>query len=366
MIDTSPLLPPVPAAARVAAAWLGSVPVEAAPVAGSGFSGAALVRVRPRDAATWHVLKAFAAGTPRGRVEWVHALALHLSAAGLAEVPAPRRTPTGDTVVSDPEDLWWELVPFVEGVATDAPTPDQAASALAVLARVHEAASALPGDWPRAGPSPGVMRRIAQARDLVARPWRLRRSRADRAGDDSLADAIGGRRERAIGLLETADGQRAVARLAAGRSARMRLQPVLRDVRGDHVIFAPDRSERVAGIVDLHAAGVDTPATDLARLFGSWRRHAPTASADPAAVWPEALAAYAGVRPLDPAERRLVPFLHAAGVICGLDNWFRWTLEERRSFAAPAAVVGRIDRLLDDLPAALEWLADLPPAEFDP
>jgi hypothetical protein len=55
-----------------------------------------------------------------------------------------------------------------------------------------------------------------------------------------------------------------------------------------------------------------------------------------------------------------VPWLHATGVVVGLDNWFRWTLEEDRRFADPARVLARIDRLSAQLPAALESLRSSP------
>jgi Ser/Thr protein kinase RdoA (MazF antagonist) len=113
----------------------------------------------------------------------------------------------------------------------------------------------------------------------------------------------------------------------------------------------------VAGIVDYHAAGVDTPATDLARLLGSWRGEAVGGLV---AGWPAALAAYEAVRPLTVAERSLVPWLHATGVVFGLDNWFRWTIEEGRQFAGVHAVLDRIERLSARLPAALEWLGTSP------
>jgi hypothetical protein len=46
--------------------------------------------------------------------------------------------------------------------------------------------------------------------------------------------------------------------------------------------------------------------------------------------------------------------------VVGLDNWFRWTLEEGRRFAAPGHVLGRIDRLSSQLPGALELLCSSP------
>jgi hypothetical protein len=51
--------------------------------------------------------------------------------------------------------------------------------------------------------------------------------------------------------------------------------------------------------------------------------------------------------------------LHAAGVVFGLDNWFRWVLEEGRTFSDPTAALLRADRLLAALPVALQELATI-------
>jgi len=134
---------------------------------------------------------------------------------------------------------------------------------------------------------------------------------------------------------------------------------VLRDVWCDHVLFAgvADGASRppppvVSGLIDLHAAGIDTPATDLARLFGSWDPGPGRRGERLTDRWPEAFAAYERVRPLAAEERRLVGLLHAAGVIAGLDRWFRWTLDEGRTFPDDSRAVARIDRLLTELPCA--------------
>ncbi|MFM7106997.1 MAG: phosphotransferase [Planctomycetaceae bacterium] len=350
--DVSQPVPGLSAARNACAEWFGAAPVEVGPLSGPGFSGAAPTRVRPRGAAAWHVLKPFAAGTPRDRAEWIHGLARHLADSGVAEVRRPLATPRGGTVVADGRGVLWEMMPFVEGVATASPGPARAAAAAAMLARVHVAAAALPGALPRPGRSAGAARRISGARDLLARSWRIRRESWAAGG------AFAARLDRAIAIFETSRGDRAVAAVAAAREDDVTVQAVLRDVWSEHVLFAAADPPRVAGIVDLHAAGIDAPATDLARMLGSWRR-AGAADANPLRTWPEAVAAYEGVRPLDEVERRLVPFLHAAGVVCGLDNWFRWTLDDGRTF--PDAATVRVDRLLEDLPAALEWLAERGP-----
>lgn len=341
-----------PLAREACAAWFGPEPPEVGPEIGAGFSGAPLARVRARGTTAWFVLKAFAAGTSDARAEWLHGLVRHLAAAGVAEVPQPLAAHGGATVVADVRGGLWEMVPFVTGTATDAPSQTQAAVALRLLARVHVAAAMLPGERPGPGPSAGVIRRIARAGELLERPWRSRRPPWPPGAEPFVA-----RLWRAASMFEAAGGDRALAAVAAARASAVPLQPVLRDVWSAHVLFGGGEPPRVAGIVDVHAAGIDSPATDLARLLGSWCRDT-DAPADPILAWPEAVAAYESVRPLTAAERDLVPFLHAAGVVCGLDNWFRWTLDEGRTFAAADAVAARIDRLLEDLPAALAWLAE--------
>jgi Ser/Thr protein kinase RdoA (MazF antagonist) len=77
--------------------------------------------------------------------------------------------------------------------------------------------------------------------------------------------------------------------------------------------------------------------------------------------WESALDAYDRVRPLRADQRALVPWLAATAVVFGLDRWFRWVLDEQRSFAESALVEARIDRLLHQLPQAFDLLEHLPP-----
>lgn len=329
-------------------AWLGDMPCELAPLPGPGFSGAAVWRVQTPIGR--YVLKGFPAGTPPERAEWVHRLMLHLRAAGCGEVPALARTTAGPTLAPDRDRRMWELVAFVPGGPTFTPTPAQATAAMEALARVHLAAASLPG--PAVHIEPGLTRRIDRVCRLIGDPWRARRDRlVPLVATDQLTSGMRVRFDRAIAGFAAADGARMLAAFACWRPPALPVQPVFRDVWADHVFFDRDR---VTGFIDLHAAGYDTPATDIARLLGSWTSPW-TGTGAWVSGWEPALAAYEAVRPLA-AERRALPLLHASATVLGLDNWFRWVLEEARWFPAPAALE-RVDRLLHGLPGALRELA---------
>lgn len=340
--------------------FLPGAQLEITPLRGSGFSGArvSLVRAADRERHTTFVCKAFADGVDESRARWIHRLMRGLREAGVTEVPGVAATATGDTVVADRGGGLWELVEFRVGASTDAPTQGQSQAALEALARLHVAAARLPGPGPAAGLPPCLQRRILMAERMLSRPWaslrRLTDQRASRPGS-RLAEKVGPRLDAATRVFAAA-GPRLLRWVADLEPPVLGLQPVIRDVWADHVLFTAG-GETVGGIIDYHAATIDSPATDLARLLGSWR---PPGTMRPYfAAWGATLAAYYRIRPLGGMERQLVPVLAATGVLFGLDNWFRWLLEEDRRFLRQDLVLRRIDRLLDDLPAALDFLADL-------
>lgn len=344
-------------------AWFDDAEVVPTRLGNAGFSGSRVFLVR-RPAGARFVLKSFAPHVSAQRAGWVHALMGGLAAAGLDTVPRlqvrrpDRRATPGidrDTLVADDAGRLWELVSFVPGRPRPAPSPGEAAAALGALARLHAAAATLPGCASGGEPSPGIRTRVAQAARVQAAPWRLLGAEARRAAPPGVAPRL----LEAIEVFGARGGPDAVRRIAAVEPIAVAAQPVLRDLWSDHALFLDDG--RLSGFIDFHAAGRDTPATDLARLLGSW--DAPPAP--PGATWPErwrhALDAYEAVRPLAPRERGLVPWLHATGVICGLDNWFRWLITERREFADRSGVQARIARLVADLPEALDIATNTAP-----
>jgi homoserine kinase type II len=351
--------------AAICREWLASAPLDVAPLVVSGFSGSTVLLVRSRDHGSC-VLKSFHPGTSREHAAWVHRLAGHLRARGIETVPEVISTRAGETLVADADGTLWELCRFMPGVAVPWPGPSQAEAAGGTLARLHLAAATLPDTWQRVGPSPGVQRRIERARSLEGAPWLSRRAAGlgmhgiHGPGQAELVAEVARRLDVATDLFATADGPRTVARVARLTVPSVPLQPVLRDIWCDHLLFEGPTSCEITGIVDLHAAGIDTPATDIARLLGSWGVSGECELRSPVDRHPEAIAAYDGVRPLPPAERGLIVFLHSTSVIFGLDNWFRWVLEERRRFASTRRVLERIDILMRELQTAIAAAADAP------
>ncbi len=339
---------PLAGAELLARRWFPTGPIAVAALTAEGFSGSPLYRVE--TIAGPHVLKAYAAGTPLPRTHFVHAVMRHLRASGISEVPLLRVLPDDGSLTGDDTGQVWEMQGLIAGESIAQPAPAQARSALALLARVHLAAARLPENPPDVGLSPGIARRIEQARGMLTRPWAELHHNSAASCESDLAHVISSSLARASAVLDETDAAAIVAAVAALDPGPLRRQTVLRDVWAPHVLFAHRDSDRTVGLVDYHAAGLDTPATDLARLLGSW---AVEAGFSALASWEPAIDAYEALRPLRESERQLVPFLAASGVVFGLDNWFRWIFEQGRRFPDSAAVAARIDALAAALPAAL-------------
>ena len=350
-------MPPPTQLTTLCRRWSPAAPVSVAALGAAGFSGSQVFVVELPDRPGRFVLKSFHAAASRQHATFVHDLVRHVRAESSTPLAEVLLNIDGDSIVTDAEGRLWELSRFMPGVAVPCPTPAQAAAAATALAQLHLAAARLPGHSPRLHDSPGVERRIDHARQLLTRPWQASRDAWSRAARDWMPVEVGvaleDRVAEAINIFHECGGEMLLSRVAAMRSRSYVLQPVLRDIWCDHVLFADARSDDVTAIIDLHAAGIDTPATDLARLMGSWQSPSGCTLLSLPERWPEAIAAYDRIRPLSRAEAGMVAFLHGTGVVCGLDNWFRWTLEEHRVFPDARRVLDRIDRLLTELPGAI-------------
>lgn len=296
------------------------------PLGGAGgLSGARLWRYRSPSGPM--VLRLWPPHGPgRPHLERVHRWLVR--AGDLPFVPVPIADRSGRTL-QESGPGFWELSPWMPGAPESArpPAPSRVGSAFAALASFHQRF----GDEHRSGTSPG----LADRAETVARLLR--------GGLDELHRAIVADATRPISIRWLGLARRVAPRLlsplreAAGRVVP--LQPCLRDARAEHFLFEGDR---VAGLVDFGAMGIDCVVGDLARLIGDWLDDDPAARAD-------ALSAYERVRPLDPDEAALiVAFATSTALLIG-ERWIRWHSLEGRRFEEPSAVAMGLARSVERL-----------------
>ena len=293
-----------------------------------GLSGARLWRFR--SGAGPMVLRAWP-------MDWPGRLALERiqrwldEARGLGFVPVPLPGLDGRGL-QDCGGRIWELAPWLPGAADlgRPPDPIRVRAGFAGLAAFHRRLAR----HRSLGPSPGLARRLAEVEAL-----RL-------GGLDRLADAIDRRpagpiapeARRWIALarrLAPAIGDR--LRIEAGRVVP--LQPCLRDARPDHFLFEGDR---LAGLVDFGAMGVESVAGDLSRLASDWLGPDRGARAG-------AIASYSAIGPLAPDEVRLIEVFDSSTALLGPGHWVRWHFEDGRTFDDPDAVARGLHRGLGRL-----------------
>jgi Ser/Thr protein kinase RdoA (MazF antagonist) len=299
-----------------------------------GLSGAQLWRlVAPRGVLVlrrWPVEHP----TPDG-LRFIHAVLGHAANRGLNFLPVPIAATDGATFASHAGHLW-ELAPWMLGTADyeQSPRADKLRAAMTALAVFHNAVADFPASPPLASSlrtAPAVTTRLARLRELQS-------GGADtlfRAITDShwpelapLARQLLATLPRVVPLV--------IGQLAPLADVPFALQPCIRDVWHDHVLFDGDR---VTGFVDFGGMQIDTPATDVARLLGSLVGDKPAGRRD-------GLAAYAAVRPLSEQEAAAVTALDAAGTVLAGVNWIRWIYLDGRQFENHLQVVHRFGRIL--------------------
>jgi Ser/Thr protein kinase RdoA (MazF antagonist) len=304
-----------------------------------GFSGATLWRVAAAQGE--FCLRAMPGTTVNpARLRGLHRLLAHVHAAGVTQVAVPVFRTDGATF-ADHDGRIWQLEPWMPGQADFAndPTPERLESAMRTLARWHAAARAfvpsreeLP--WfqvVRCAPSPGIIER----QNLLARydtSWRLRVGEA-LARDNWAEFATVARR--VLDSLERL-APRLAEDLALGSKVQVPLQPCLRDVWHDHVLYTGDE---VTGLIDAHACRCESVAADLARLLGSL-------VGDDVPARDLALAAYDAVRPLSLAERGLFEILDRTAIPLSGCTWLERRYFEPFPFERPAAIVKRLEAIV--------------------
>jgi Ser/Thr protein kinase RdoA (MazF antagonist) len=129
--------------------------------------------------------------------------------------------------------------------------------------------------------------------------------------------------------------------LEIARDIAVPLQPCLRDIWHDHVLFT--RSE-VTGLIDANACRTESVAADISRLLGSL-------VTDDRVRWRFAIDVYHSVRPLALAEQGLIELLDRSGVLLNGLTWLEWICLDRRPFAESdrSRIVDRLARHVERL-----------------
>jgi Ser/Thr protein kinase RdoA (MazF antagonist) len=277
------------------------------------------------------------------RLKFIHAFLQHAARNGITFVPVPITAKAGQSFVNDITGRLWQLEPWMPGTADyeRAPRVEKLRAAMMALAQLHVATrefepnAATTGGGERAASistkQSAVAHRLAQLRELSTQGKSVLSCAINKDIWPELAPVASefiARLSRAV--------PPAIAMLESLADARLTLQPCLRDVWHDHILFTGDE---VTGIIDFGAVGIDTPATDIARLLGS-------VVADDAHGWETGLEAYRAVRSLSAQEGLAILALDRSGTILAGCNWIRWVYIERRRFENQLQVMDRFRSIL--------------------
>jgi len=318
--------------------------VDVQPVS-SGFSGALVYCIRT-STCSYCLRRWPEPGLPMLRIIGLHQLLRHISNQGLQTVAVPVTCQTGETLTVMPNG-YWQLEPWLPGNANfhANPHPDRLKSAMYALAAWHNSAAnyfpnAAHVDWfdSRVAVSPAVTERYAR---LCA--WQKQQ---DGWLQIALQNVKGAEfkdlAEQQLQLFQqSSDWLR--LRLEQWMDKPFRLQPCLRDIWHDHVLFTENK---VTGLIDPSAARTENVATDLARLLGTLIGNEPM-------LWQAALDAYAERASLSEQERDLTLVLDQSAVILSGMVWLdRLVDEQSRPFHIDQngqinpAVIGRMRSLV--------------------
>jgi Ser/Thr protein kinase RdoA (MazF antagonist) len=308
-------------------------------MSGAQFWRITIVRGSPDPAQRLRCLRRWPIEHPSPpRLAFIHVVLRHAGGNGISFIPVPITSHAGESFVHHAGHLW-QLEPWMPGVADYERTPrvEKLRAAMTALAQFHIATCNFrPGattisvgrkaeSLPAANQS-AVPRRLAQLRALSQSGI----SDLSRAITDTIWPELAPPVRQFIAVLPSA-AENAIAKLAPLADIELPLQPCLRDVWHDHILFTGDD---VTGIIDFGALDYDTPTCDVARLLGSL-------VTDEFDGWQTGLAAYSAVRPLSPEELRAARALDNSGTVLAGCNWIRWIYNERRKFENEAQVIGR-------------------------
>lgn len=296
-----------------------------------GFSGARLWRVT--DGERHYCLRRWPEGTSPARVLAITAV---LAQADLPFIPRPV-SGNSQQAFATHGGYVWTLQSWMPGRSVDKlpPQVELLRNAIQAVAQFHRTTKGFHFNdepWGKGNP-PGLQSRT----DLAAAYLQGKLNRLSTAPIPGHLNELQPRREYLIPLfLEVA--KRVLDESRAALRWEVPLQACIRDIHAGHMLFTGDR---VTGLIDFDAMRVDSVATDLARLLGSY-------CGDDFELWDIGLSAYDEVRPLSREERELVVHYDRLAVLLTGLQWLDWILLEGKQFQL-ARVLPRIDATLERL-----------------
>jgi homoserine kinase type II len=298
-----------------------------------GWSGSAIWRVTA--AGGEYCLRRWPAGQTPDRLRLIYQVLTHAAAQGIDYVPVPLVTADGNPYIWD-QGNFWELTPWMPGVADFRANPSaiRLAAAMEALALFHRATDSLASGRrlpPDGSAAPAIVDRLELIVKLLGGDFdRLAQSLSrglNSVLDRRTAQIMALTRHRLAPLREP---------LATAAKLQLTLQPAIRDVHHDHLLFTGDR---VTGLIDFGALRIDTPLADMARLVGSL-------VADDQPRREQALAAYAQLRPLAEHDRTVIDLLDQCNVVLSGLSWLRWLYLDRRDMGPLPPILSRLDQII--------------------
>lgn len=321
----------------------GIAPTLINPVTASGFSGAGVWKITDGQGQSFSV-KRHDDISP-DHLAWIHRVLLHTRVCDCDFVAAVKKMENA-TGHLHADNAIWEISTWMPGVAdfADNPTDDRLENAMRSLAKFHQSAAQVNFDF---RPSPGVKTRSDGIAELPLTLHRANQSLQD------AGSALASSTQSTLPAILTSvlpELQNILQDLNRIPSARLQqyahglktlqpqalpLQPVIRDLWHDHLLFTGDQ---LTGLIDFDAMQMDSIAMDLTRCLGSIIPDDPDR-------WGFALTAYASVRPIQRLEMDLIDVLDPINVILSAANWLNWIAIQRRHFANADAVRNRLQQI---------------------
>ncbi|MEQ1904725.1 MAG: phosphotransferase [Pirellulaceae bacterium] len=248
------------------------------------------------------------------RLAWIHRVLSSARNSHCDFVPIYLQTLPSKTIFSLGNGLW-EMATWMPGSATfnQSPSLEKLNSAIAAIARFHAAAAIADTQL---GTSPAVTERMQLLKSLPTRLPGLQQAVAS-LPDPSLRNAAA----RALDSVRSS----ASSYLSAGEKFRERfllMQPVIRDIWHDHLLFVDDR---LSGIIDYGAMRIDSVCCDWARVIASLRINGKI-------PWDQSFEILSQYVSLSDVDLAMIRWLSDCGTMLGVTNWIDWLFVEGREF----------------------------------